>query len=72
MIIEAAEDEANSHRRHRNLAHQLSRTARAFVSPSTVLRVLHSVKLVCAYEGRSRPKGEKPDAVAEARNETWA
>jgi hypothetical protein len=42
-IIDAARDEANSDKAHRKLAHHLSRTAKAFVSESTVLRVLRSV-----------------------------
>lgn len=45
-IIRAARDEANSDKAHRKLAHHLSRTALAFVSESTVLRVLRSVALV--------------------------
>jgi putative transposase len=72
-IIEAARDEANSDKAHRKLAHHLSRTAQAFVSESTVLRVLRSVALVCRFTGRAgRPKSTKPDVVVEAPNEIWA
>ena len=44
--IRAARGEANSDKAHRKLAHHLSRTALAFVSESTVLRVFRSVALV--------------------------
>lgn len=72
-IINAARDEANSKLHHRKLAHKLSRTAVAFVSESTTLRVLRSAALLCRYEGRGRRnKAAKPDVVAEAPNETWA
>jgi putative transposase len=58
-IIEAARDEANSDKTHRKLAHHLSHTTRAFVSESTVMRVLRSVALVCRFTDapgdRSRP-----------------
>jgi putative transposase len=60
-IIDAARDEANSDKAHRKLAHHLSRTAAAFVSESTVLRVLRSVQLVCGFKGRAgRPQAAKP------------
>lgn len=72
-IIEAAGDEANSDKAHRKLAHQLSRTGKAFVSESTVLRVLRSVSLVCRFQGRAgKPKAAKPDTVAQSPNEIWA
>ena len=72
-IIDAARDENNSDKAHRKLAHHLSRTAQAFVSESTVLRVLRSVALVCRFQGRAgKPKSTKPDVVAEAPNEIWA
>lgn len=72
-IIAAARDEANSDKAHRKLAHHLSRTERAFVSESTVLRVLRSVALVCRFQGRAgRPKSTKPETVVEAPNEIWA
>ncbi|MBA2365332.1 MAG: helix-turn-helix domain-containing protein, partial [Actinobacteria bacterium] len=48
-IIAAAGDESNSDKAHRKLAHHLSRTRQAFVSESTVLRVLRSVALVCRF-----------------------
>ena len=72
-IIDAASDEENSDKAHRKLAHHLSRTAVAFVSESTVLRVLRSVALVCRFQGRAgKPKSTKPDVVVEAPNEIWA
>jgi len=72
-IIEAARDEANSDKAHRKLAHHLSRTAVAFVSESTVLRVLRSVQLVCRFSGRAgKPKATKPETAVEAPNEIWA
>lgn len=72
-IIDAARDEANSDKAHRKLAHHLSRTATAFVSESTVLRVLRSVQLVCGFKGRvGRPKAAKPETAVEAPNEIWA
>ena len=72
-IIAAAGDEANSDKAHRKLAHQLSRTAQAFVSESTVLRVLRSVALVCRFQGRAgKPKAAKPETAVEAPNEIWA
>ena len=72
-IIAAAGDEANSDKAHRKLAHQLSRTGKAFVSESTVLRVLRSVALVCRFQGRAgKPKAAKPEVAAEAPNEMWA
>ena len=72
-IIAAAGDEANSDKAHRKLAHQLSRTGTAFVSESTVLRVLRSVALVCRFQGRAgKPKAAKPDTVAQTPNEIWA
>ncbi len=72
-IIEAADDEANSDKAHRKLAHHLSRTDKAFVSESTVLRVLRSVALVCRFQGRvGKPKTVKPETTVEAPNEMWA
>jgi putative transposase len=72
-IIDAARDEANSDKAHRKLAHHLSRRAAAFVSESTVLRVLRSVALVCRFQGRvGRPKSAKPETVVETPNEIWA
>lgn len=72
-IIEAARDEANSDKAHRKLAHHLSRTAKAFVSESTVLRVLRSAALVCRFQGRAgRPRTAKPETAVEAPNEIWA
>ncbi len=72
-IIAAASDEMNSDKAHRKLAHHLSRTDKAFVSESTVLRVLHSVALVCRFQGRAgKPKAAKPETVVEAPNEIWA
>jgi putative transposase len=72
-IIDAARDEANSDKAHRKLAHHLSRTAKAFVSESTVLRVLQSAALVCRFQGRAgKPKSTKPETVVEAPNELWA
>jgi len=72
-IIEAARDEANSDKAHRKLAHHLSRTAKAFVSESTVLRVLRSVALVGRFHGRAgKPKPAKPQTAVEAPNEIWA
>ena len=72
-IIDAADDETNSDKAHRKLAHHLSRTAQAFVSESTVLRVLRSVSLVCRFTGRAgKPKATKPAVAVEAPNEIWA
>ena len=72
-IIDAARDEENSDKAHRKLAHHLSRTATAFVSESTVLRVLRSVALVCRFQGRAgKPKAAKPEVAVEAPNEIWA
>jgi len=72
-IIAAASDEKNSDKAHRKLAHHLSRTDKAFVSESTVLRVLRSVALVCRFQGRAgKPKVAKPDTAVEAPNEIWA
>jgi putative transposase len=72
-IVEAARDEANSDKAHRKLAHHLSRTARAFVSESTVLRVLRSAQLVCRFTGRAgKPKSAKPEVAVEDPNEIWA
>jgi putative transposase len=72
-IITAAGDETNSDKAHRKLAHHLSRTAQAFVSESTVLRVLRSVALVCRFQGRAgKPKAVTPETVVEAPNEMWA
>lgn len=72
-IIAAAGDETNSDKAHRKLAHHLSRTAQAFVSESTVLRVLRSVALVCRFQGRAgKPKATKPEVAVEAPNEIWA
>ena len=66
-IIDAARDEENSDKAHRKLAHHLSRTATAFVSESTVLRVLRSVALVCRFQGRAgKPKAAKPEVAVEA------
>ncbi len=73
VIIEAARDEANSDKAHRKLAHHLSRTAKAFVSESTVLRVLRSVAFVGRFHGRAgKPKPAKPQTTVEAPNEIWA
>ncbi len=72
-IISAAQDESNSDKAHRKLAHHLSRTNKAFVSESTVLRVLRSVALVCRFQGRAgKPKAAKPETAVEAPNEMWA
>jgi putative transposase len=72
-IIAAAREEANSDKAHRKLAHHLSRTAVAFVSESTVLRVLRQAALVCRFQGRTgRPKAAKPATAVEAPNEIWA
>ncbi|MDQ3530797.1 MAG: DDE-type integrase/transposase/recombinase, partial [Actinomycetota bacterium] len=72
-IIAAARDEKNSDKAHRKLAHHLSRTDQAFVSESTVLRVLRSVALVCRFQGRAgKPKAAKPEVAVEAPNEIWA
>jgi putative transposase len=72
-IIDAARDEANSDKAHRKLAHHLSRTEKAFVSESTVLRVLRSVALVGRFQGRAgKPKAAKPETAVEAPNEIWA
>jgi putative transposase len=72
-IIGAARDEKNSDKAHRKLAHYLSRTTRAFVSESTVLRVLRSVALVCRFQGRAgKPKTTKPDTAVTSSNEIWA
>lgn len=72
-IIAAARDETNSDKAHRKLAHHLSRTAKAFVSESTVLRVLRSAALVCRFTRRvGRPKSTKPETTVEAPNEIWA
>ena len=72
-IIDAARNETNSDKAHRKLAHHLSRTTRAFVSESTVLRVLRSVSLVCRFQGRAgKPKSTKPDVAVEAPAEIWA
>jgi putative transposase len=71
-IIDAARDEANSDKAHRKLAHHLSRTAVAFVSESTVLRVLRSVAPVGRFHGRAgKPKAAKPETAVEAANEIW-
>ncbi len=72
-IIDAALDEDNSDKAHRKLAHHLSRTAVAFVSESTVLRVLRSVTLVCRFQGRAgKPRATKPETAVEAPNAIWA
>jgi putative transposase len=72
-IIDPAGDETNSDKAHRKLAHHLSRTAVAFVSESTVLRVLRSVALVCRFQGRAgKPKSAKPDTAVTSPNEIWA
>ncbi|MCA1708893.1 MAG: IS3 family transposase, partial [Actinobacteria bacterium] len=72
-IIDAALDEKNSDKAHRKLAHHLSRTDKAFVSESTVLRVLRSVALVCRFQGRAgKPKSSKPVVAVESPNEIWA
>ncbi len=72
-IIAAAADETNSDKAHRKLAHHLSRTTQAFVSESTVLRVLRSAALVCRFQGRAgKPKANKPEIEVEAPNEIWA
>lgn len=72
-IIAAARDEENSDKAHRKLAHHLSRTGQAFVSESTVLRVLRSVALVCRFQGRAgKPKATKPEVAVETPNEIWA
>ncbi len=72
-IIDAARDEGNSDKAHRKLAHHLSRTAVAFVSESTVLRVLRSVALVCRFQGRAgRPRSTKSETAVETPNEIWA
>jgi hypothetical protein len=72
-ILDAARDEGNSDKAHRKLAHHLSRTGQAFVSESTVLRVLRSVALVCRFTGRApKPKAAKPETTVDAPNEMWA
>jgi putative transposase len=72
-IIDAARDEGNSDKAHRKLAHHLSRTDTAYVSESTVLRVLRSVALLGRFEGRApRPRATKPDTVVSTPNEIWA
>ena len=72
-IIAAARDENNSDKAHRKLAHHLSRNDQAYVSESTVLRVLRSVALVCRFQGRAgKPKATKPETAVEAPNEMWA
>ncbi|MBA2425604.1 MAG: IS3 family transposase [Actinobacteria bacterium] len=71
-IVAAARDEENSKLHHRKLAHQLSRAATAFVSESTVLKVLRSAQLLCRYQGRGRPKTNKPETEVSATNEMWA
>lgn len=52
-IISVEGEEANSDKAHRELAHHLSCSEQAFVSESTVLRVLRSVALVRCFQGRA-------------------
>lgn len=70
-IIEAARDPDNSHLRHRKLTHHLSRSGKAFISESTTLRVLRSVKLVCAFVEVRRPKGQRPETITTVPNQIW-
>jgi transposase InsO family protein len=70
-IIDAAEDPDHSHLRHRKLAHTLSRREECYVSPSTALRVLRSVNLVCDFVRLPRPKHQKPDKEATEPNQIW-
>ena len=52
-IISAEGEEANSDKAHRKPANHLSCSEQAFVSESTMLRVLRSVALVCRFQGRA-------------------
>ncbi|MGH2791590.1 MAG: hypothetical protein ACRDJ0_11525 [Actinomycetota bacterium] len=55
---------------HGKIAHHLSRTAKAFVSESTVLRVPKSAALVRRFQGRAgKPESTKPAVAVEGPNE---
>jgi putative transposase len=57
--------------RHRKLCHTLSRQGRAFVSPSSVLRVLRSAGQVPVYLRRQRPIRPRPHIDESEPNRSW-
>ena len=70
-IVEAARDEAKVDLHHRKLAHTLGREEEAYVSESTVYRVLKEEGLVAPREVRRRPVMQRPALVATAPRQVW-
>lgn len=70
-ILRAASEDHLAHLRHRKLAHTLSREGRAFVSESSVLRVLREAGQVPVYLRRARPTRPRPEVDESEPNRSW-
>jgi transposase InsO family protein len=70
-ILEAAGEDGLAGLRHRKLAHTLSRQGRAYVSESSVLRVLRSAGQVPVYLRRQRPTRPRPQLDESEPNRSW-
>lgn len=70
-ILDAADEDRLAHLRHRKLCHTLSREGRAFVSESSVLRVLRAAGKVPVYVRRARPRRPRPELDESAPNRSW-
>lgn len=70
-IVEAARDETKVDLHHRKLAHTLGREERAYVSESTVYRVLKEEGLVAPREVRHRPAFPRPELAPTAPRQVW-
>lgn len=70
-IVAAAEDEAKVDLHHRKLAHTLGREEIAYVSESTVFRVLKEEGLIAPRQVRRRLAAEHPELVATGPRQVW-
>lgn len=70
-IVEAAKDEAKVDLHHRKLAHTLGREGIAYVSESTVFRVLKAEGLVSPRRVRRRLVAEHPELMASGPRQVW-
>lgn len=71
VIVAAAKDEAKVDLHHRKLAHTLGREERAYVSESTVFRVLKEEGVVAPRQVRRRPAAEHPELMVTGPRQVW-
>lgn len=70
-ILRAGDEERLAHLRHRKLCHTLSREGRAWVSESSVLRVLRQAGRVPLYIRPTRPTRPRPEVDESEPNRSW-